>query len=66
MKKQEILKGLKGHGAYDFICNNYYKMDLSTLKDIAKETIYLLNEEQQNEFLKNLKECWSWGIEDEE
>jgi helix-turn-helix protein len=37
----EVLK-TNPNGAYDFICNNYYKMDKDELKDIAKELLYAI------------------------
>ena len=30
--------------AYDFICNNYYKMSKEELKDIAKELLYAIHD----------------------
>ena len=30
------------NGAYDFICNNYYKMSKDELKDITKELLYAI------------------------
>lgn len=50
MNKSEIINKLE-KTPYDFICNNYYKLDKSDLKDIAKEAIYLLNKNQQKEFI---------------
>jgi helix-turn-helix protein len=35
----EVLK-TNPNGAYDHICNNYYKMSKEELKDIAKELLY--------------------------
>ena len=29
--------------AYDFICDNYYKMSKEELKDIAKELLYVMH-----------------------
>lgn len=64
MENEEIMEGLKNpKHAYDFICNNYWKMSKEDLKNIAKELIYILtaneNEytEEYNEFLENL-ECY--------
>lgn len=41
--------------AYDFICENYYKMSKEELKDIAKELLYVIhavtNEEEHNKML---------------
>lgn len=30
-------------GAYDFICNNYYRMSKEELKDVAKELLYVIH-----------------------
>ena len=35
----EVLKN-NPNNAYDFICNNYYKLSKEELKDIAKELLY--------------------------
>ena len=35
----EVLKN-NPDNAYDFICNNYYKMNKEELKDFAKELLY--------------------------
>lgn len=35
----EVLK-TNPNNAYDFICNNYYKMSKEELKDIVKELLY--------------------------
>jgi 20S proteasome alpha/beta subunit len=39
----EVLKN-NPNGAYDFICNNYYKMSKEELKDITKELLYAVYE----------------------
>lgn len=31
------------NAAYDFICENYYKMSKEELKDIAKELLYIMH-----------------------
>ena len=36
------------NGAYDFICNNYYKMSKDELKDIAKELLYAMYDKMDN------------------
>lgn len=38
----EFIKAINKGSAYDFIANNYYKMDKDTLKDICLECIYEL------------------------
>lgn len=37
----EVLKN-NPNGAYDFICNNYYKMSKEELKDITKELLFAI------------------------
>ena len=37
----EVLKN-NPNGAYDFIANNYYKMEKEELKDIVKELLYAI------------------------
>lgn len=37
----DVLKN-NPNNAYDFICNNYYKMSKEELKDIAKELLYAI------------------------
>lgn len=44
----EILKN-NPNGAYDFICNNYYKMSKEELKDITKELLYAVYENAKDE-----------------
>ena len=39
----EVLKN-NPNGAYDFICNNYYKMSKDELKDIVKELLYAVHD----------------------
>lgn len=41
----EFINVLKNNpdGAYDFICNNYYKMSKEELKDVAKELLYAIH-----------------------
>lgn len=39
----EVLKN-NPDGAYDYICNNYYKMSKEELKDIAKELLYAVHD----------------------
>lgn len=42
---EELINVLKNNpnGAYDFICNNYYKMSKEELKDFAKELLYAIH-----------------------
>lgn len=65
MNKSEIINKLE-KTPYDFVCNNYYKLEKEDLKDIAKEAIYLLDKDQQKEFIENLKEWWSSELDEEE
>ena len=39
----DVLKN-NPNGAYDFICNNYYKMSKEELKDIIKELLYAVHD----------------------
>lgn len=41
---EELIKVLKNNpdGAYDYICNNYYKMSKDELKEFAKELLYAI------------------------
>lgn len=57
MEYKEMIKGLEKY-PYDFVCNNYCKLEKADLKDIAKEAIYLLDKEQQKEFIESLKDWW--------
>jgi 20S proteasome alpha/beta subunit len=53
----EVLKN-NPNGAYDFICNNYYKMTKEELKDITKELLYAVydnvSKAEHNEILANV------------
>lgn len=42
---EEFIKVLKNNpnNAYDFICNNYYKMSKDELKNVAKELLYAIH-----------------------
>ncbi len=47
--------------AYDFICNNYYKMSKEELKDIAKELLFavydnVINTAEHNKILNDVAE----------
>lgn len=46
--------------AYEFICNNYYKMSKEELKDIAKELLYAIYDNvttwEHDRILKNTAE----------
>lgn len=52
----EILKTNSNH-AYDFICNNYWKMDKEELASIIKEllyAIYYFNKTEEKEILESI------------
>ena len=56
----ELINVLKNNpnGAYDFICNNYYKMSKEELKDVVKELLYAIhsnvNESEHNKMLDDV------------
>lgn len=53
----DVLKN-NPNGAYDYICNNYYKMSKEELKDITKELLYAVHdnvtEKEHDEILKDV------------
>lgn len=57
---KEFIEVLKNNpdGAYDFICNNYYKMSKEELKDITKELLYSVHDNvskaEHNKILKDV------------
>lgn len=57
---KELIKVLKDNpnGAYDFICNNYYKMSKEELKNITKELLYAIHTnvsiEEHNKILNDV------------
>lgn len=64
MEDKEILEGLKSGRPYDFIANNYYKMDKAQLKDIILELLAQFEgkvyEGVVNELVQNLVEYKGW------
>lgn len=48
---EELIKVLKDNpnSAYDFICNNYYKMSKEELKNITKELLYAIHDNVSKE-----------------
>lgn len=46
------------NGAYDFICNNYYKMSKEDLQKVAKELLYAIhsntNKEKHDKILNDV------------
>ena len=57
---KEFIEVLKNNPekAYDFICNNYYKMSKDELKDITKELLYAVysntNKVEHNKILEDV------------
>jgi hypothetical protein len=64
MEQREILEGLKSGRPYDFIANNYCKMDKTDLKDIILELLGQFDgnfyETVVNTLAENLVEYKSW------
>ena len=48
------------NGAYDYICNNYYKFNKEELKDIIKELLYAvydnMTEKEHNDIMSKVAE----------
>lgn len=57
-----FIEVLENHpnGAYDYICNNYYKLNKTELKDIIKELLYAVHDNltkaEHDEIMKNAAE----------
>lgn len=55
----EVLKN-NPDGAYDYICNEYYKMSKEELKDVVKELLYAIYDKttkaEHNEILTSVAE----------
>lgn len=72
VEKTEILNAIKEDTLYDFVSNEYYRMDKKDLVDLVKELAYAIdvvtyrrhsiNVEIREEFLENLKELWEEEI----
>lgn len=64
MEDKEILEGLKSGRPYDFIANNYWKMDKENLRDIILEILAQFDgkvyEGIIEELVKNLVEYKGW------
>lgn len=64
MEDKEILEGLKSGRPYDFIANNYWKMEKEQLKDIILELFAQFEGKMYegiiNELTQNLVEYKSW------
>lgn len=57
MEDNEIIEGLKSGRAYDFVANNYWKMDKEQLKDIILELLALLDDKVcEKNYIKELTE----------
>lgn len=62
----DIMKGFikelenNPNGAYDYICNNYYKFSKEELKDIVKELLYAvydnMTEKEHNDIMSKVAE----------
>lgn len=62
--KKEIMQAIKEDRLYDFIANNYYKIDREETRDLILELIYFVYEENKKilnrQIIKNLKESRGW------
>lgn len=62
--RNEVIKNMEQDTDYDFIANNYYKMDNTDLKDILLELLYglYMNDkyglEAKDVAIDGLKERW--------
>ena len=63
--REEVIEAMKQDTDYDFIANNYYKMDSTDLKDILLELLYglYMNDkyglEVKDIAIDGLKERWN-------
>lgn len=46
---KDIVTAIKNYNIYDYISNNYWKMDKETLKNVLLEYIFLAHEESLDE-----------------
>ena len=64
MTKKEIIEGLNSNMAYDFIANNYWKMDTEDMRDLLEELIALYDryewENVKDKLINNLCEYKNW------
>lgn len=63
--ENEILKAIEEDRLYDFVANNYYKMDKETARDLILEIYYILRMEVADEdingkIVEYLKENRDW------
>lgn len=56
----EILNAIKENKLYDYIANNYWKIEKEIIADLLKECIWLLGEEKNIELVDNLKDVCEW------
>lgn len=74
MEKLEMLKIIKEKGIYSLIADNNPNMSKSDLIDIAKELEFAITQVSEedfyqrvlDEFIDNIKDCWSSEIQAEE
>lgn len=64
MDKKEIMEGLDSSMPYDFIANNYWKMDTEDMRDLLEELIALYDryewENVKDKLINNLCEYKNW------
>lgn len=53
-----MLAAIEEGKAYDFVANNYYKMDRRDLKDVLLEALYLLSDSDNDALLAGVKYRW--------
>ena len=53
--EQEIIQAIKEDRLYDFIANNYWKIDREILKDLILEIYYMLRYERVEETEENIE-----------
>lgn len=66
MEKIDIIRALEDSNVFDFMSNNWWKIEKEDLKDIAKELDYAIYEmisrleydKIQNDTVDNLKNIW--------
>ena len=53
-----MLAAIEEGKAYDFVANNYYRMDRRDLKDVLLEALYLLPDSDNEALLEGVKDRW--------
>lgn len=73
MDYEEIIKAIRNDKLYDFIANNFYKMDKEQLRDIILELYYMIrydyvygNDNDEKILNENIVECLKENREWEE